>query len=170
MRKLGLAALAFLPLFAACKASPEPVPAEASAPSTAAATAAPSPEATGATPAPATADAPAAAAARVYGETTKSISAKAGERFVVALPSNITLPFKWRLDPPDAKVLALLDEKHQDEPPAGCADCVGYGGSRLYTFETKGSGSTTLHFALKPLTNPAGASQKEVTVAVTVAP
>jgi predicted secreted protein len=174
MRKLGLghdASFALLLLCVACKASPEPTPAEASAPSTATA---PAPEAPGAAPGPSEASSTAAPVAaggpKVYGETTKTISAKVGERFVVALPSNITVPFKWRLDPPDVKLFALLDEKHVDEPPAGCGDCVGYGGTRLYTFETKGSGSASLHFALKPLTDPAGASQKNVTVAVTVSP
>ena len=174
MRKLGLAhdaTLAFLLLGVACKASPETAPAQASAPSTATA---PAPDAVGAAPGPSeaapTAAPVAAGSPKVYGETTKTISVKVGERFVVALPSNITVPFKWRLDPPDVKLFALLDEKHVDEPPPGCGDCVGYGGTRLYTFETKGSGSASLHFALKPLSDPAGPSQKDVTVSVTVSP
>jgi predicted secreted protein len=173
MRKLGLdqkTALSFLLFCVACKASPEPTPAEASAPSTATAAAPEAPAAAPGPTAPSTAAPVAAGGPKLYGETTKTISAKVGERFVVALPSNITVPFKWRLDPPDVKLVALLDEKHVDEPPAGCGDCVGYGGTRLYTFETKGSGSASLHFALKPLTDPAGPSQKDVTVAVTVSP
>jgi predicted secreted protein len=169
-------------LSVACKAAPEPTPAEASAPTTERATDAPPAATPAATPAeasapatsatgPAGADAPLAAGApRLYGDATKSITAKAGERFGVALPSNVTLPYKWRLDPPDAKVLALTNEKQVDQPPPGCGDCVGYGGARLYSFEAKGAGATSLHFSLKPLTDPKGAAQKDVTIAVTVTP
>jgi predicted secreted protein len=182
MPKLGLARSLIISLAVtlsvACKAAPEPTPAEASAPTTAPAPDAPPAAAPAQASAPATsaiapaaADAPLAAGSpRLYGDATKSITAKAGERFGVALPSNVTLPYKWRLDPPDAKVLALTDEKQVDQPPPGCGDCVGYGGARVYSFEAKGAGATSLHFSLKPLTDPKGAAQKDVTIAVTVTP
>lgn len=109
------------------------------------------------------------AASKTYTESTKSISAKVGERFSVAVPSNITIPMKWRLEPvPDGKVLSLTDEKHFDQPPAGCADCVGYGGTRIFSFEAKAAGKHTLKFALRPLTDPKGTAQKEVGIDVVI--
>ena len=177
MRKLGLKATLIAASLVACKAAPEPAPAEASAPSTAATQEAPpsdngGPSSTGTTAAPAAAPqaAPAAAGPRHYGETTKSISARPGERFGVALESNVTVPFKWRLDPPDPKVLGLIEEKQHESPPPGCADCVGTGGTKVFLFEAKAPGTASLHFALKPLMNPAGQSQKDVTLSVTVTP
>lgn len=168
MRELGLTgvcAAAVLAVFG-CKASPEPARAEASAPSTAGVPAAPN--AAGTTTSEA---APSTAGSlRVYGEGTKTIAARPGERFGVALESNVTLPFKWRLDAPDATVLALVEEKQHEAPPAGCSDCVGTAGTKVFTFEAKAPGAASLHFALRPLTNPAGQSQRDVTVAVTVAP
>ena len=167
--------------FAGCKAAPEPSPAEASSPATPPAGEAPPPAAPPASePAPEPPDAPpgapaplgnAAGSERTYAEGTKSISAKVGERFAVALPANITIPMKWRIEPaPDAKVLTLTQEQHADAPPKGCDGCTGYGGTRLFTFEAKGAGKTSLHFALKPLTNPSGASQKDVTIEVVTTP
>ena len=196
MRKLGLtphalvrsaqrSALWAVVFAIGCKAAPEPAPAEASAPkppepvaapeaaAPTAPAAAPSsdpPPGAPAAPPPASGDQPVGAGTRTYTDATKSISAKAGERFAVALPSNVTIPMKWHLAPtPDAKVLALTEEKHFDQPPPGCDGCTGYGGTRLYSFEAKGAGKATLHFALKPLTDPSGKSQKEVTIEVTIA-
>jgi predicted secreted protein len=176
MRELGLttkAAAVALCALVACKAAPEPSPAEPSAPSTVAnAGAAPAtaPQEPLAPPATAASnDAPQTAGPRIYGEKTKSVSAKLGEHFSIALESNVTLPFKWRLEPPDAAVVTLVEEeKHRDTPPPGCGDCVGYGGTKVFVFEAKAKGTASLHFALKPLTDPAGKSQKEVTVAVSV--
>ena len=169
MRELGLTWLlmvAALPSLG-CKASPEPAPAEASAPSTAAP---PEPNIPGATNELSPATAERGSTSRAYGEGTKSITARAGERFSVALESNVTLPFKWRLQTPDAKVLALVEEKQHDAPPDGCSDCVGTAGTKVFTFEAKTSGAATLHFSLKPLAEPAGQSQRDVIVQVTVAP
>lgn len=189
MRQLGLTRRSRAPLFAAallfgslangCKAAPEPSPAGASSPATTPGEvpppalpsppdAAPASETPPGVPASA---APTASGERTYTEGTKNVSAKVGERFSVALPSNITIPMKWRLDPaPDAKLLALTGEQHFDAPPKGCDGCTGYGGTRVFGFEARGAGKTTLHFALKPLTNPAGASQKDVTIEVVTAP
>jgi predicted secreted protein len=183
MRQLGLneircvglgAACLLAALASACKASPEPSPAEASSPVGAPASEPPpvaptAPDSASAAP-PAPSSAP-AATERTYAEGTKTITAKVGERFSIALPSNITIPMKWRIEPPpDAKLLALVEEKHHDEPPPGCDGCTGYGGTRLFHFEAKGAGKSTLHFALKPLTNPGAKAEKEVTIEVVTAP
>jgi predicted secreted protein len=188
MRQLGLTKLSLLAVVLAigCKTAPEPSPAEASAPTPpvpaapeAPTAATPSPEGPSAeaappgapVPAPSAAptDAPVAAGSPTYGEGTKSINAKAGSRFAVALPSNITIPMKWRLEPaPDGKLLTLTEEKHFDQPPPGCDGCVGYGGTRLFHFEAKGPGKQTLRFALRPLTDPKGKAQKEVAIDVVI--
>jgi predicted secreted protein len=149
----------------ACKAAPETAPPGASAPT---ATQAPT-----ATPSAATADsatAPAAATGpHVYPAVTTSIQAAPGEHFLVALPANITVPMKWRLEPaPDAKILSVGEEKYVEQPPADCSGCTGYGGTRLFAFTAAAAGSATLHFALRPLTDPKGSAQKEVTITVTV--
>lgn len=184
MRQLGLKKHAFFSIVLAlgCRAAPEPSPAEASAPKppepTAApeaptAAAAPTAEAppSAATPAPSAApsDPPVGASTPAYTDSTKNISAKVGDRFAVALPSNITIPMKWRLEPaPDGKLLTLTEEKHFDQPPPGCDGCTGYGGTRLFSFEAKGAGKQTLKFALRPLTDPKGKAQKEVSIDVVI--
>jgi predicted secreted protein len=173
MRQLGLS-LAACALALGCKAAPEPSPAEASSPLPTA-TNAPAPPPPGPDPAPApgasAAPSGASGAERTYAEGTKTIAAKIGERFAIALPANVTIPMKWRIDPPpDAKLLAAGEEKYVEEPPKGCDGCTGYGGTRVFPFEAKAAGTTTLHFALRPLTDPKGKAQKEATIEVTVAP
>ena len=172
MRQLGLtfAGVSFAVLVA-CKGAPEPAPAEASAPkATPPAPEATSPASPAPSPAPATSNASATGAAHIYGEGTKNVTVKSGERFGIALESNVTLPFKWRLEPPDAKVLSLVEEKQHDTPPPGCSDCVGTSGTKVFLFESKAPGTTSLRFALKPLTNPAGPPQKQASISVTVSP
>ncbi|HTQ07136.1 MAG TPA: protease inhibitor I42 family protein [Polyangiaceae bacterium] len=147
-----------------CKTSPETAPPGASAP---VATTSPLPGS--AAPSASDAAPPAASGTHTYPASTTSISAAVGETFVVALPANITVPMKWRIEPaPDAKVLGVGDEKYVAEPPADCPTCTGYGGTRLFAFTAAGAGKATLHFALRPLTDPHGAAQKEVTIAVEV--
>jgi len=167
MSKLGLDTRGFVFGFAAtlalaCKTSPETAPPGASAPT--AATSLPSPP-TGATTAPgATTPVP-----RTYDAATTSIEAGVGDAFNVALPSNITVPMKWRVEPqPDPKILAGGDDKYVEQPPAECPGCAGYGGTRLFPFVATAPGSVTLHFALRPLSDPKGAAQKEVTIKVTI--
>jgi predicted secreted protein len=178
MRKLGLtqSSLLAVVLVIGCKTAPEPSPAEASAPQPpvpaapeAPTAGTPSPGAPAATPSAAATDQPLTAGSPTYSEGTKSISAKVGSRFAVALPSNITIPMKWRLEPaPDGKLLSLTEEKHFDQPPPGCDGCVGYGGTRLFSFEAKAPGKQTLKFALRPLTDPKGKAQKEVSIDVAI--
>lgn len=148
---------------AACKTSPETAPPGASAPIAA----------TSPLPGPTTAPGGDAAlpanGAHTYSDTTTNISAAVGESFVVALPANVTVPMKWRLEPPpDPKLLTTGDEKYVEQPPAGCPGCTGYGGTRLFSFAAAGAGKGTLHFALRPLTDPHGPAQKEVSIAVEV--
>ena len=173
MRKLGLNTphfgLRFLILAGvlglACKTAPETAPPGASAPTTALAPLPPSPTSA---PSPAPTNA-AAGAPRTYDAATTSIEAAVGEAFNVALPSNITVPMKWRLEPPpDPKLLAAGDDKYVEEPPPGCPACTGYGGTRIFSFAATGAGTLTLHFALRPLTDPHGPAQKEVSIAVTI--
>jgi hypothetical protein len=76
---------------------------------------------------------------------------------------------KWHLDPPpDSKLLAIGEEQYFDDPPKGCEGCTGYGGTRVFSFEAKGAGSTSLSFALRPLSEPSGKARKQVTIGVTV--
>ena len=169
MSKLGLKSrvlvFAFLGTLAfACKTSPETAPPGASAPT--AVTALPSPP--GAPTSAPAATAP-AAPPRTYDATTTSIDVAVGEAFNVALPSNITVPMKWRVEPPpDPKVLAGGDDKYVEQPPADCPGCTGYGGTRLFPFSATAPGTVTLHFALRPLSDAHGPAQKKLTITVTI--
>jgi len=166
-RALGsLLACATASVVVACKTSPETAPPGASAP-----IAATSPQAPPSAAQPPAGDAapPHANGPRTYPDSTANISAAVGESFVVALPANVTVPMKWRLEPPpDPKLLTTGDEKYVEQPPADCPGCTGYGGTRLFGFTGAGSGKLTLHFALRPLTDPHGAAQKEVSIAVEI--
>ena len=167
MSKLGLdtryvlfgftAALTF-----ACKTAPETAPPGASAPT--AATSLPSPLGAATPPSRAATPVP-----RTYDAGTTSIQAAVGEAFNVALPSNITVPMKWRVEPPpDPKILAGGDDKYVEQPPAECPGCAGYGGTRIFTFAATAPGIVTLHFALRPLSDAKGPAEKEVTINVTI--
>jgi predicted secreted protein len=168
MSKLGLTkrvfAFRFLALASvlalACKTSPETVPMGASAPTVAATP--PPPPNTG--PAPASSAAP----LRTYDMSTTSIDAKVGEAFNIAVSSNITVPMKWRFDPIDEKILAGGDDKYVQDPPPDCPACMGYGGTRIFSFAATGPGSVKLHFTYRPLNDAQGPVQKELNIAVTV--
>ncbi len=173
MSKLGLNkpdfALRFLTLAGvltlACKTAPETAPPGASAPTAATTPLPPGPTDTATT----AATSAATGTPRTYDASTTSIEAAVGETFNVAVPSNITVPMKWRLEPaPDPKLLASGGDKYVEEPPPGCPACTGYGGTRVFSFVATGAGTLTLHFALRPLTDANGPAQKEVTVAVTI--
>jgi predicted secreted protein len=177
MRKLGLIFSALALAALGCKTSPETAPPGPSAPVTspgpgptppppgpAATTASPA----GSTPAP-TAPAPPAGPGRTYPESTRSIQATAGERFFVALPANITVPMKWRIEPPpDPKLLDVGEEKYENQPPADCPGCAGYGGTRTFSFTAAGPGKLQLHFTLRPLTDVKGPILKEVKIDVEI--
>jgi predicted secreted protein len=112
-----------------------------------------------------------ASAVNVYGQTTHQISVKPGARFSVLLPASIGTAMKWRIDPtPDAAVLSVLGESYADAPPADCADCTGYAGTRRFDFDAKAPGKVALDFAYRPLTQPKGPAEKQVHIDVSVAP
>jgi len=151
----------------ACKAAPETAPPGASAPT--AATVVSPPPAGPTVPTEATAAPVASPGAHVYADSTTSIQVAPGEHFSVALPANITVPMKWRLEPPpDPNLLGAGEDKYVEAPPADCATCTGYGGTRIFPFTAIGQGKVTLRFALRPLTDPHGTSQKDVTIAVEI--
>lgn len=152
-------------LVVACKTSPETAPPGASAP-VATTSPLPGPSAPPGAEPPAAAP-PRANGPRTYADSTTDIAAAVGESFVVALPANVTVPMKWRLEPPpDPKLLTTGDETYVEHPPADCPGCTGYGGTRLFRFTAAGAGKLTLHFALRPLTDPHGDARKEVSIAV----
>jgi predicted secreted protein len=148
----------------ACKTSPETAPPGASAPT--AVTSLPSSPSVAATP---TASSWTTPVPRTYDAATTRVEAGVGEAFNVALPSNITTPMKWRVEPPpDPKLLAGGDDKYVEQPPAECPGCAGYGGTRIFPFVATAPGSVKLHFALRPLSDAKGPAQKEVTIDVTI--
>jgi hypothetical protein len=172
MRKLGLIFSA-VTVVLGCKTSPETAPPGASAPVTSPgsspAAPPPTPSSTAGTPAPPAAASPPAGAARTYPESTRSIQATAGERFFVALPANITVPMKWRIEPPpDPKLLDVGEEKYENQPPPACPGCAGYGGTRTFSFTAAGPGKLELHFTLRPLTDAKGPILKEVKIDVEI--
>ena len=183
MRKLGLTGLCLAlasALLAACKSAPEPSPAAPTAAEMPSAPPAPptqpgpsaAPWTSAAAPGPSTsaaALAPAGVPAKVYGETTKTIAARTGDRFVVVLPGNITTPYRWRLAPvPDGSAVRLVEEKYNDAAPPGCAGCTGYDGARSFTLEARADGTVKLHFAYVNIATREERHERDLTVEVTV--
>ncbi|MEP7051522.1 MAG: protease inhibitor I42 family protein [Pseudomonadota bacterium] len=150
-------------LIACSKPSPAPVaPASAASLPSEAETAAPPPS----SPPPATTATEQVAS---YDENTKTITAKAGAHFSLLLPANVTTPMKWRIQPtPDAAVLTLAGESYSETPPAGCAGCTGYPGTKRFDFEAHARGKQTLHVSYGSLTDPSAKPEKELRIVVTV--
>jgi len=108
--------------------------------------------------------------ARVYDESTSQIEAHVGERFEVALPANVTTPFKWTLAPESLSDVATLSaQTYTDAPPAGCERCVGYPGTAHFTLDAAQEGETTLKFMYREL-GENGETKRELSVALRVAP
>lgn len=108
---------------------------------------------------------------RVYARSTKSIEARLGDRFFVALPGNVTTGFQWRQQPPaDAAVLTSSAPTYEATPPAGCAACVGYGGTFLFPFAAAGAGTTKVHFAYVQVGRDPPPPAEELTIEVKVSP
>lgn len=144
---------------AACASTPEPAPTQQQAASPAEAE----------QPAPPQAQ---AAGATVYdGNATQAIKARPGERFMIALPANITTPFKWVVANPNESVAKLVADEYKDAPPPDCRGCVGYAGTTTLTFEAVARGSLPLSLAYRGL-GQLGASdapaQREVAIQLTV--
>ena len=109
------------------------------------------------------------AAPATYDVNTKSITAKAGTHFALLLPATISTPMKWRIQPaPDAAVLSVAGESYSDTPPADCAGCTGYPGTKRFDFDAHAAGKQTLHLSYGSLTDPKAKPEKELTIDVTV--
>lgn len=110
-------------------------------------------------------------APKVYDEKTSTISAHVGERFVVALPGNITTPLKWSLDPASmSDLVTLSSQSYSDAPPAECAGCVGYPGTAHFIFDAAQEGKTKLRFAYRKLGQTSGQAKREIVIDLTVGP
>jgi predicted secreted protein len=130
---------------------------------------APEPDAGAASPALSAPPSAPSAGSPAYGQTTRQINGKPGERFSVLLPASIGTPMKWRIDvTPDSAVLAVAGESYTDAPPSDCADCIGYAGTRRFDFEAKGPGKAALDFSYRPLTQPKAPAEKQVHIDVSV--
>ncbi|MFF2542789.1 protease inhibitor I42 family protein [Kitasatospora sp. NPDC058063] len=81
---------------------------------------------------------------RVLGAQERSVDLAVGERFTVAVPDNTSAGDRWSVvDPrPDAAVAALADERLDLPEKSKTSD--GVGGTRFYTFEAKGRGTTAV--------------------------
>lgn len=81
---------------------------------------------------------------RLLGPEERSVTLAVGERFTIAVRDNTSVGDRWSVvDPkPDAAVAALADEKLDLPEKSKTAD--GVGGTRFYTFEAKGGGTTAV--------------------------
>ncbi|MFJ6383636.1 protease inhibitor I42 family protein [Kitasatospora sp. NPDC092039] len=81
---------------------------------------------------------------RLLGPEERSVTLAVGERFTVAVRDNSSAGDRWSVaDPkPDAAVAALADE--QLDLPKESKTSDGVGGTRFYTFEAKGGGTTAV--------------------------
>ncbi|MGC4067052.1 MAG: protease inhibitor I42 family protein [Polyangiaceae bacterium] len=92
-----------------------------------------------------------------------------GVPFTVALPANITTPYKWVVDPStDASVLELTKDEYVASPPAECPGCVGTGGRRLLTFQPKRTATSQLAMSYRSITNASEPPAKQFVVRVVV--
>lgn len=173
MRQLGLktcavlaCALAFA-LAIGCRSAPEPLAPTVTTPATAEPSLQPEPPEPGApqhAPAP-----PGEPAIPIYDASAKTIEVASGARFIVALPANIATPMRWRIEPtPAVGVLSTPTESYHDAPPADCAGCTGYPGTRVFAFEALGVGKTTLRLVYRSLTDAKAKPEQEVVIEVTV--
>jgi predicted secreted protein len=146
----------------ACNATtPEPAKSEANV----------APASSGATPLTSS-SAPSAAAAgapRIYPQTTTTIDARAGDKFTVALPGNVSTPYEWRFDEsPDKAVVSMKDKAYVDAPPANCQGCDGYKGTYTFTFTANAAGNAKLHFSYASVVPPGSPAEKQVSIDVRV--
>lgn len=81
---------------------------------------------------------------RVLGAEERSVSLAVGERFTIAVRDNSSVGDRWSVaaPQPDAAVAALVAEKL--DLPAESKTSDGVGGTRFYTFEAKGRGTTAV--------------------------
>lgn len=146
-------------LFASCKSAPE------AAPSALPDNGSQAPVAT-TTSAP-----PAAGPKRIYDEQVAQIEARVGESFEIALPGNVTTPFRWALDTESLSGLAKLNaQTYTDSPPPECPRCVGYPGTAHFEIEATKAGEANLRLAYRRLGQTSGEAKREVTVKLIVSP
>ncbi|MFI2609452.1 protease inhibitor I42 family protein [Kitasatospora sp. NPDC018619] len=81
---------------------------------------------------------------RVLGAQERSVSLAVGERFTIAVRDNTSVGDRWSVaEPkPDASVATLVAEKL--DLPEGSKTSDGAGGTRYYTFEARGRGTTAV--------------------------
>ncbi len=148
-------------LFVSCKSAPEPAPA-----------APPDEKAAGQAPSLA----PGAAAnptqpKRIYDEQVSQIEAHVGERFEIALPGNVTTPFRWALDAASLSGLAKLNaQSYTDSPPPECPRCVGYPGTAHFEIEATQAGEANVHLAYRRLGQASGEGKREIAIKLIVKP
>jgi predicted secreted protein len=78
------------------------------------------------------------AAARTYTDDALVIEAVMGDVFIIELPSNPTLPYRWELEIQGP--VARLGETFTRTPPV----LTGSGGISAFTFEAAGAGPATI--------------------------
>jgi len=78
-----------------------------------------------------------------YGITDRQIEARVGERFTLALEENLSTPIRWVVEV-EGNAIVQTASDHSGQPPAGCAQCVGYPGTRAVQFEAHAVGEATL--------------------------
>jgi predicted secreted protein len=136
-----------------CKSSPE----------------APTPATSNVLPATASAAPAAATSNRIYDDSTTEIVAAVGVPFTVALPANITTPYKWVIDPStDVSVLELTKDEYVANPPAECTGCVGTGGRRLLTLQPKRAATVQLAMSYRSITDAAEPPAKQFSARVVI--
>ena len=76
-------------------------------------------------------------------EDPSSIEVDAGTEFEVALDSNPTTGYEWRLaEEPDDSVFEYVDSEYEQDP--GTEDLDGAGGTQTLTFRATGAGKATI--------------------------
>lgn len=114
------------------------------------------------------ANAPASGGSKVYPQATKTIEARIGETFEVALPGNVSTPYEWRYDDSPNPSVTMSGHNYTDAPPASCQGCDGYKGTFHFTFTAKAEGPAKLHFSYARAMPPGSPAEKEMTVDVRV--
>lgn len=89
----------------------------------------------------------------------QTVKAAVGSRLVLGLPSNLTTGFDWKITAIDPAILKQVGESTYKQDPSAPGK-VGVGGTRIWTFDVKAAGSTTLTLEYRqgwmPASEPAG--------------
>ena len=80
---------------------------------------------------------------KVYGADTSTIETTVGQDIVIALESNPTTGYTWRVaGRVDPAIVALISSDYEPSP----STALGSGGRQRWTFRAVGRGTTTLRF------------------------